>query len=264
MLPWRDAQAAFAAAVLSPDRPAPGGLSGPTGPADAKRFDVYRNNVASALIGSLAASYPVLAALLGGPAFRDLARAYVGLHRPASPILAEYGAELADFVAGFAPVRHLEFLPDIARLEWARLKAYHSADAAPATLAELQSRPPEDLADLHLDLHPSAKVVRSAWPIVTIWQAHGHDDTADRLAALDYIAEDALVCRPALEVGVRRLPPGAAAFMTALGRGQPLGEAARAGQSDDGDFDLAAAIGGLFEAGAVAGIVDAKASGEAQ
>jgi len=56
--------------------------------------------------------------------------------------------------------------------------------------------------------------------------------------------------RPALVVGVRRLPPGGAIFLTRLIAGDSLGTAASAALSDSPSFDLAANISGMLEAGA--------------
>jgi len=58
--------------------------------------------------------------------------------------------------------------------------------------------------------------------------------------------EDALVARPCLEVQVRTLPQGGAAFLLALAAGRPLGEAAAAALEDNPEFDLAGNLAGLI------------------
>ncbi len=65
----------------------------------------------------------------------------------------------------------------------------------------------------------------------------------------DWRGEDALIARPCLEVEVRRLPPGGAAFLLALAAGRPLGEAAEAALADDPDFDLSCNLAGLIGSG---------------
>jgi hypothetical protein len=62
--------------------------------------------------------------------------------------------------------------------------------------------------------------------------------------------EDALVTRPALDVCIRRLPPGGAVFLTALADGKSLGDAASAALAEAPDFDLSGNIAGLLSAGA--------------
>ena len=56
--------------------------------------------------------------------------------------------------------------------------------------------------------------------------------------------------RPALEVEVRRLPPGGAIFLSRLMTGESLGAATSAAFSESPSFDLSANIRGLLEAGA--------------
>ena len=55
--------------------------------------------------------------------------------------------------------------------------------------------------------------------------------------------------RPGLEVAVRHLPPGGAAFLLHLIAGETLGAAAAAAFSDYPQFDLSASIAGMIEAG---------------
>jgi hypothetical protein len=66
----------------------------------------------------------------------------------------------------------------------------------------------------------------------------------------DRAAEDALVLRPYVEVTVRSLPPGGAAFLEALTDGSTLGEAAERAGADDARFDLTANLAGLIGSGA--------------
>ena len=63
--------------------------------------------------------------------------------------------------------------------------------------------------------------------------------------------EDALVARPYLDVEVRSLPPGGAAFLLALASGRPLGEAAQDALADGPNFDLASNLAGLIGWGVV-------------
>ena len=56
--------------------------------------------------------------------------------------------------------------------------------------------------------------------------------------------------RPALEVMVRRLPPGGAVFLARLIAGESLGATAAAALAESSDFDLPANIAGMLEAGA--------------
>ena len=65
------------------------------------------------------------------------------------------------------------------------------------------------------------------------------------------VPEDALIVRPGAEVEVRIVPPGGAAFVTALADGGTLLSAAETAQAADTRFDLAGNIAGLLAAGAL-------------
>lgn len=243
-----DRQGQFAAALADPSKPVPDGVLGREGAADARRFAVYRNNVAAGLIDTLATAFPVVARLVGGAFFRAMAGAYVAAHKPETPVLMEYGATFPDFVARFDPARPLPYLADMARLERAWVEAFHAAEAEPVTMGVLTAFAPDAIASVTFTPHPSARLVRSIWPVGSIWSAH-QDDTPP-LAPESWEPEDLLVVRPAAEVLIHRLP-GGGAFVAALLTGAPLGEAAAAGHAEAPNFDLPRNLGGLFEAGAV-------------
>ena len=49
----------------------------------------------------------------------------------------DYGGDFADFVEGFAPAASVPYLAAVARLERARVQAYHAADSQPLTADQL-------------------------------------------------------------------------------------------------------------------------------
>ena len=235
----------FAAALLDPSRTAPGVE------ADACRFSVYRNNVVAGLIDALAATYPAVLALVGEAFFRAAAGEFVRAHPPGSPVLIDYGGALPGWIAGFPPAARVPYLGDVARLEWAWSRAYNAADAAPLGAEALAGVPPDRLAEARLILHPSATVVVSRHPAVSLWgQATGREDRS----RLDLrTAETALVSRPREAVEVRRIDTATASFLSGLGHGMPLGRAVEHAAGCAG-FDLAAEIAGVFAKGLVVGV----------
>lgn len=248
-----DFQARFARAVLDPDCPVPAGMASHLRARPVKRFSVYRNNVYAGLISVLGGRFPVVERLLGAEFFSATARAYVDARPPDSPVLMRYGVSFADFLDGFEPVADVPYIGDVARLEWAWHEAYHAADATPLAPDALASVAPEEAESLRFDMHPSMRLVRSRYPVVTIWSANRR---CDRPKALDAGSgsEDALIARPGLTVEVRRLPEGGAVFITALLEGRTLGEAAGAAAEADPAFDLQANLAGLIRSGAITGM----------
>lgn len=242
-----DVHADFAAALLDPAATAPPEVTGPDGGPTRRRFEVYRNNVLSALGNALESAFPAVVKLVGADFFRVMARTYVLDNPPRSPVLLDYGATFPDFIERFEPAASLPYLPDVARLEQAWRQAYHAAEAMPLEPSALGAVPPEALDSLRFTVHPSFRLVESRFPIVTIWRMNVSDAP---VRPVDFgVGEDALIVRPDADVEVRIVPPGGVAFVAALAAGETLGTAAAAGQASDSAFDLAGNIAGLIEAG---------------
>lgn len=244
--------AAFAPALLDPMRAAPPVVTGPTGRAAGKRYDVYRNNVTVSLIDALAAIYPAVQRITGTDFFRAMARFHVRESPPTSPLLFEYGRGFPDFIAQYEHAQIMPWLADVARIERAWLDAYHAHDAAPLAPAQLAAIAPERLGDLVFTPHPATRIVRSQFSAVTIFAANRDTSPVGRIDAST--PEDALITRAEFDVVVRHLPPGGAVFATSLMSGRPLGEATAIALDAAADFDIATNIAGLIEAGAFTSI----------
>ncbi|MCF6273031.1 MAG: putative DNA-binding domain-containing protein [Rhodobacteraceae bacterium] len=236
-------QKAFAKALLDADLPTPDGLIDPKGRPAGKRFDVYRNNVVLSLSEALADAYPVVEKLLGEKFFQAMAGVFVRQHPPKTPVISDFAPEFPEFLATFPPVAKLGYLPDVARLERARTRAYHAADAEPIDGSALATLPPESMADAHLHLHPSLQIVSSPYPVLAIWQKNsGAPDIP-----IPHHGQNVLVARPETMVEMRSLPAPAADFLRRLMAGTTLGDTISFCEKIP-DFDLTKSIGGLFEA----------------
>ena len=140
-------QSAFRAAILDADRPAPPDLLDGLGRPTAKRFNVYRNNVAVSLTEALEAGFPATARLLGDANFRAVAGRFLRASPPDSPLMMHYGAGFPDFLASLDALASMGYLADVARLEQALRTAYHAADhtaLAPDSLASSAVRVERD------------------------------------------------------------------------------------------------------------------------
>ncbi|NTG36283.1 DUF2063 domain-containing protein [Agrobacterium rhizogenes] len=241
-------QAEFATALLDTDRAVPEGLTAWNGLRPERRFGVYRDNVVAGLIGALASRFPVAENIVGKDFFAAMAHEFVRLHPPQSPLLLAYGDDFADFVETFEPAGDIDYLPDVIRLEAARGKAYHAADAAPLDPVLLAAIEPERLASLVFVLHPSASILRSPFPMVTIWAMNAGEM---ELRPIDnWNGEDALVVRPEMMVEIHRLPAGGAVFLEVLAGRADLATAVEAAVAIAPDFDLSANLAGALAAGA--------------
>jgi Putative DNA-binding domain len=240
--------AAFAAALVDPERETPAIVAGPAGKCAVKRYNVYRNNVTVSLIDALAAIYPAVQRITGVDFFRAMARFHVRATPPTSPLLFEYGRDFPALIEQYEHARPMPWLADTARIERAWLDAYHAADAEPLSPAALALVLPERLGELLFTAHPATRIVRSHFSAVTIFASNRAQEPVGRIDVST--PEDALITRPDLDVVVRHLPAGGAAFLTSLMAGQSLCEAAALAAESFPSFDLAANIAGMIQAGA--------------
>lgn len=235
-------QQAFVAALLDPALPCPPGLRTWNGSDPARRLAVYRNNVVSSLIDALADTFPVMQQLVGTEFFRAMAGVFVRRHPPRSRILAHYGEGFAAFVADFEPAAALAYLPDMARLEFARLRSLHSADAEPVSETALAHAlgDRQRLAGLHFEWHPSLALIESPHAVVSLWAAHQTEGEVAEVS-IDR-AEQAVVLRDGLEVLVLPVDPGTVHFVGRTLAGDAFGAAAAAANGLQASFDLGSAL----------------------
>jgi uncharacterized protein (UPF0276 family) len=244
-------QARFAAALRDPDRPAPPLFA----PCDAEtRFAVYRNNSAVAEIGALKEQFPAVLHLVGDEAFSGLARTFARQFPPRSPILGEYGAEFPDFIQSFLDQvgeTQTPYLPDVARLDWACLRALRAEEAEPCGLARLAALDPAHLGALRVKIHPALSLVASDWPLLALRDPDGR-------SVEDWRGQALLVTRRGAEVRLVALATGAAAFLSALLDGATAGQAAAAGERAETGFDFGQTLVALTKAGAFVDFVPKK------
>jgi hypothetical protein len=160
-------QTSFAHALLDPDLPAVD---------EQGRFNVYRNNLRITLRNALRTTFPAVEILVGEDYFSALTLLFVERHPPRSPIMVEYGHDFAAFLSTFSPLSDYPYLADVARIEFARVQAYHAADTDNLRIDSEASA--IAALDIPAMLHPSVTVVVSENPALSIWRAQLEPDAA--------------------------------------------------------------------------------------
>lgn len=230
--------------------PLPAGLQARDDAEVERRFAVYRNNVAVGLTEALATRFPVIRRLVGEAFFAGLARLYFERDRPRSPVIAEWGESFAAFLAQFPPLAAYPYLGDVARIEYARGRAFHAADAPPVDPAILVAVDPERVC---LVLHASVTLLGFAYPAVSIWARNQPGGDGLPLATGP---ETALILRdPGFHVPVRSVGHGDATMLRSLMSGETLSIAAAKAQDVDSGHSPQPLLVSLMQAGA---IVDAR------
>lgn len=166
--------------AMALDRPAHGAMA------------VYRNTVIHGAVEALRANYPVVEQIVGEEMFEHVAVDFASTCPPATPVLALYGAEFADWLRHQPWVGDLPYLPDVATVERLHVACLFAADADP--LEEKQAMDAGRAVNSKLRLHPA---VRFGWlqtPAMSIWLAHQQPIASD--IAPEWKAEGALFARP--------------------------------------------------------------------
>ena len=116
-------------------------------------------------------------------------------------------------------------------------------------IGRLRQIPAEQYPDLILHPHPSCHLVRSRYPIATIWQAHQPGASADFRIDPDSGASFALVSRRDDVVIVNELSATHADWLHGIQHGATLGQATSATLQRHPDFDLQAVLLNLVTRG---------------
>ncbi len=202
------------------------------------RLAIHRHHIQRSLAKALAMTFPTVHALVGADFFRQIAGIFVTRELPTQPVLAEYGAQFADFLAAEEAMHGLPYLADVARLDWALNVAFYSPRPSAADLTGLS---PEVLLSKVLTLAPGAELIRSRYPLDRIW-------TASQPGAAEGEVDLAKgpTCLLVLPAGFVRLDEGEAAFVASIAEGHTLEAAAVAGFTAESNFGLAGCFGRLL------------------
>ena len=193
----------------------------------ARGLNVYQSNGHALAERALQGAYPVLAQLLGQDSFAELARALWHAHPPVRGDVALWGAQLPQLVAASADLQDEPYLADVATLEWALHCNATATDGVP-DLSTLSLLTTVDPAQLVLCLAPGSAVLTSAWPVVSIVQAHREPGMAlAEVGALvrQRVGQSAVVWRAGLKPSVRQALVGEAALLKSLLAHAALGDA---------------------------------------
>ncbi|MEM0907789.1 MAG: DNA-binding domain-containing protein, partial [Pseudomonadota bacterium] len=215
----------------------PAGVHNGRGRPAPDRIGVYRNNVIVSLREALATTFIATRRLMGDAFFDAAAVAFAQDNKPASPLLFEYGGAFPDFLATLPGLADYPFVHEAARIEFARVCAYHAADQTPLAPDALAAVPPDALENVRFRPHPTVMLLSLPAGGLSAWQRN--------LDLEEVPAPAALITRPVMEVLVTPLTAPEYEFARALVSGQPLGQAALID-----DLDLATALTRLLSQGA--------------
>jgi hypothetical protein len=203
------------------------------------RLEIYNRQYWFRVIGAVSEDFPAIGAVLGAKKFDSLILAYLRENPSTSFTLRNLSSKLPQWLEShpeFAP-RHHMLLLDVARLEWAYVEAFDSAEYAPLTTADFA-----DLsAESKLFLQPHLQLLDLSYPVDELVLAvHQQTPLSDimsnavterkhvkqaRLPRMRRSPVHLAVHRFENSVYYRRIDHEAYLLLTALKTGNPLGQA---------------------------------------
>ena len=188
------------------------------------RFSIYRNNVILSLSTAIADTFPVVKRLIGNDCFNAAAITFVRKNPPTEPSLLFYGEQFINFIKSYPACAHLDYLSDVARLEWNYIRAFHAADARSLDTYDLHKIDSDKLADCILNIEPSVQLMQSDWPVDDIWE----ENIKPQVSTLD-ISDlggcNLLIYRRDLQVQLINLTAECFNFLHAFTDGKSIAEA---------------------------------------
>jgi len=131
-----------------------------------ERLEIYNRQYWYRVLGALEEDFPALRAVIGSSAFAALSVAYLAAHPSRSFTLRNLGSRLVEWLAAhpqFAGRRHA-LAGDVARVEWAFVESFDSAEREPLTNEQIGTLD----ADSRLALQPHVRLLALNYPADTL------------------------------------------------------------------------------------------------
>jgi hypothetical protein len=184
---------------------------------------VYRQNITGARQRVLEIIYPVCCKIVGADCFDTLARDYAWVKNIRRPDLNHFGDEFArlleNIVSQHSAFSGLDYLPDLARLEWYWHRAHFLVINQHENSVDLTQT---NAANLKLVINSSLQWMQTPYPVLEIWQQHRLDRQPDSVN-MPEIAIHLLTWRHHHNVQVESITPEIARLLELSAGGLTLG-----------------------------------------
>lgn len=208
-----------------------------------ERLEIYNRQYWFRVLGALAEDFPALRAVIGGHRFEALSIAYLTEHPSRSFTLRNLGSQLPAWLAGHPEHagRRYRLALDVARIEWAFVEAFDSAECVPLTQEQIAGLD----GDSRLALQPHLQLMALGYPADDlVLELHQREkrQTSEAGVAHDELSSAAIAVpglrprrtwlaahRVDLSVYYRRIEREEFQMLTAIRARAPLGQAIEAG-----------------------------------
>ena len=193
-----------------------------------RRLQIYHNNIYVSLTEALKSVYPVVERLTGNEFFIFMAHNYITSHPSVSGNLHDFGSHFPDFISSVDAANELVYLPDVARLEWAYHWVFHAASSPSLDIARLGEVSEDQYDHLVFKLNQASKLIRSEYPVFSIWKANQQQQGMEESVDLNEGASMVLIIRRDQQVEFESLTAGEYAFLKSLSLGETFSLACEA------------------------------------
>jgi hypothetical protein len=200
------------------------------------------------LVAVLRQKLPATTWLVGPDLVAAAARAYVRLHPPQTPCIADFGDAFPAFLADFDHAARIPYLQSFAELELALGRVSISIDSAPLTWADIASVGGEVLLDVRLTMQPGLHYLRSSWAVDSLIKMYLADSESESFILAE--EETLIEIRGARgSLWIERLDPAKFCFRSALRHDRTIGDAADEALGCNDAFDAGGALRELVQSG---------------
>lgn len=212
---------------------------------------IYRHAYRARLVDCLADDFPALRSLVQEETFTRLAHAVIKKHPPTDCTLNRYSRWVPYFLLkNMAFTSHGRLAYDLARLEWALVRAIHAPLAPALDLSGLHNLQEKHWSKIRMVPVPSLTLIRSRWPINTCYRQYIRDQNVTApLPATETVA----VLRNAVGLERHVFTPAQATLLTRLMRGSSLGQALHGSRLKPEDVQLT--LTSIISSGSIARII---------
>jgi len=253
MASLRDLQLSFGSALRGGERGAFARCIVANGIDPERRIGIYVNNVRETFLGTLEATYPVLARIAGHDWLRQAGRRYQLAHPSTRGNLHHVGELFPSWLQGGVAEGPYEYFVDVARLEWAYQEVLVATESGALDLAALAAVPEQAQERIVLELATASRLVESVYPLLALWQANRPEVVDPPTVRLDAGPCRLLVIRRPDHVELRELPPADFALLQAIARRRTLTAALQQALAAEPGADAGAVLSRCVQLGAVTG-----------
>ncbi len=158
---------------------------GPIGCSSIEGLTVYFNNTEGRLIVTLAQTFSVCRAVVGDECFTTMAKAFIAGYPSENKNLFSYGSQFPQFLDEIVELNEefaqLGYLPSLALFEWDIHRCSITPKRCGFDFNGFSKVHPSRYSCLTFDLAPDVFLVKTLYPIASIWEYHQTENRSDTL-----------------------------------------------------------------------------------